>query len=95
MLNKETGRSSLSPELRVATKSRSSFHSPLHYEREMGRTLARPSLLETIDLPHTNLPAAAADLWNVELANSKVLTVGVPSITFDRVFNTSGYAVRL
>lgn len=33
------------------------------------------------------LVAGPAALWTVELANSKVLTVGVPSITFDSVFN--------
>ena len=46
----------------------------------------------SICLPYTNLEAAT--WWNVELANSKVFTVGVPSITLERVFNTSGYAVR-
>jgi hypothetical protein len=52
---------------------------------------ARPTAGGERLLLYINLEAAA--WWNVELANSKVLTVGVPSITFERVFNTSAYAV--
>src|SRR6185369_8100633 len=51
----------------------------------------RPSAGGKQLLPYISLEAAA--WWNVELANSKVFTVGVPSITFERVFNTSAYAV--
>src|SRR5437762_11029307 len=47
-----------------------------------------PSRSQKIYLLHTVLTAAV--WWNVELANSNVLIVGVPSSTFEKVFNTSG-----
>ncbi len=34
-------------------------------------------------------------LWKVELTTSYVCTLGVPSITFAKVFNTSGYVLVL
>jgi hypothetical protein len=58
-----------------------------------GADIARPLRGGNIDLLYINFEAAT--FCDVDLANSKVFTVGVPSITFERVFSTSGYAVLL
>src|SRR5213593_3501396 len=58
------------------------------FQGESRADTGSPSRSQKIYLLHTVLTAAV--WWNVELANSNVLIVGVPSSTFERVFNTSG-----
>ena len=58
----------------------------------LGTDIVRPAAGGTSSV-YINFETAA---WcKVELANSKVFTFGVPSITVARAFSTSGYTVSL
>src|SRR3977135_2789764 len=66
-----------------------SYVSPLPCS--LGAEFTRP--FGTAELFQT--ATAAAILWNVELATSKVSTCGPPSITLARILATCGYVARL
>ena len=70
----------------AVAEERHSFCGCTTFWRDTG-VKVRP-LVRTAHSPYADTPAAI--LWKVELTTSPVCTLGVPSITLAKVFNTSG-----
>jgi hypothetical protein len=66
---------------------RSAFTETLQYLRSF---VAQGGLGRPAERQHCSSYTAVETLWKVETTVSKVSTRGVPSITFARIFNTSG-----